>query len=156
MAATKTASLQGPAQPQKGTGRLPRQHPPPIWVGGAVVFGPHPRSYAYRVPKKVRRAALASALSDRVREGKLIVVDDFQIEQPKTKAVVRLLENLQVSGSALLVTAQPDVNVIKSARNLPGVKTLTAAQLNVLDILNHEYLILSREALEKVQEVFGS
>ncbi|HPU01515.1 MAG: 50S ribosomal protein L4 [Firmicutes bacterium] len=160
-AATKNRSLVrgGGAKPwpQKGTGRA--RHGSirsPIWVGGAVVFGPHPRSYAYRVPKKVRRAALASALSDRVREGKLIVVDDFQIEQPKTKAVVRLLENLQVSGSALLVTAQPDVNVIKSARNLPGVKTLTAAQLNVLDILNHEYLILSREALEKVQEVFGS
>ena len=83
-------------------------------------------------------------------------MDDFKIDRPQTKAVARLLENLQVSGGALIVTAQPDHNVIKSARNLPKVKTLTAAQLNVLDILNHEYLILSQAALEKVQEVFGS
>jgi len=83
-------------------------------------------------------------------------VDDFKIEQPQTKAVVRLLENLKASGGALIVTAQPDRNVIKSARNLPKVKTLTAAQLNVLDILNHDFLILSQEALEKVQEVFGA
>jgi large subunit ribosomal protein L4 len=143
--------------PQKGTGRARHGSTrSPIWVGGAVTFGPHPRSFGYRVPKKIRRAALTSVLSAKVREGKFIVVDDFKIDRPQTKAVARLLENLQVSGGALIVTAQPDHNVIKSARNLPKVKTLTAAQLNVLDILNHEYLILSQAALEKVQEVFGS
>ncbi len=143
--------------PQKGTGRARHGSTrSPIWVGGAVTFGPQPRSFGYRIPKKIRRAALCSALSSKVREGKLVVVDDFKIEQPQTKAVVRLLENLKASGGALIVTAQPDRNVIKSARNLPKVKTLTAAQLNVLDILNHDFLILSQEALEKVQEVFGA
>lgn len=142
--------------PQKGTGRA--RHGSirsPIWVGGAVTFGPHPRSFGYRVPKKIRRSALCSALSDKVREGKLIVVDDFKIEQPRTKAMVSLLKNLKATGGALVVTAQSDPNVIKSARNLPKVKTLTAPQLNALDILSYNYLILSRDALEKVQEVFG-
>jgi large subunit ribosomal protein L4 len=143
--------------PQKGTGRA--RHGSirsPIWVGGAVTFGPHPRSFGYKVPKKIRRAAFCSALSAKVREGKLIVVDDFKIERPQTKAMVRLLENLKASGGALIVTAQTDENVIKSARNLPGVNTITAPQLNVLDILNHNYLVLSQDALEKVEEVFGA
>ncbi len=143
--------------PQKGTGRA--RHGSirsPIWVGGAVTFGPHPRSFGYRVPKKIRRAALCSALSAKVREGKLIVVDDLKIDQPQTKAVGRLLDNLHATGGALIVTAQPDVNVIKSARNLPKVKTLIAAQLNALDIVSHDFLILSQDALAKVQEVFGA
>ena len=84
------------------------------------------------------------------------MVDDFKIERPQTKAMVRLLENLKASGGALIVTAQTDENVIKSARNLPGVDTITAPQLNVLDILNHNYLVLSQDALEKVEEVFGA
>lgn len=143
--------------PQKGTGRARHGSTrSPIWVGGAVTFGPHPRSFGYRVPKKIRRAALCSILSSKVREGKLVVVDDFKIEQPQTKDVVSLLRNLNVFAGALIVTAQPAPNVIKSARNLPGVNTITAAQLNVLDILNHDYIIFSREALEKVQEVFGT
>mgnify|MGYP001281292946 CR=1 FL=1 len=143
--------------PQKGTGRA--RHGSirsPIWVGGAVTFGPHPRSFGYRVPKKIRRAALRSALSAKVQEGKLIVVDDFKIEKPHTKTVLRLLENLKASGGALIVTAQTDENVIKSARNLPGVKTIIAPQLNVLDILSHNYLVLSQDALKKAEEVFGA
>lgn len=143
--------------PQKGTGRA--RHGSirsPIWVGGAVTFGPHPRNYGYRIPKKMRRAALCSALSAKVSEDKLIVVDDFQIEKLQTKAVVNLLKNLKASGKVLLVTARADENVIKSARNLPGVRTITAAQLNALDILNHNYLVLSQDALEKVEEVFGA
>lgn len=143
--------------PQKGTGRARHGSTrSPIWVGGAVTFGPHPRSYGGRIPKKIRRAALSSALSSKAREGKLAVVDDFKIERPQTKAVVRLLENLKAPGGALIVTARPEPNVIKSARNLPGVKTLTAPQLNALDIMSHDFLILSQEALEKVQEVFGA
>ncbi|NLA26906.1 MAG: 50S ribosomal protein L4 [Firmicutes bacterium] len=143
--------------PQKGTGRA--RHGSirsPIWVGGAITFGPHPRNFGYSIPKKIRRAALCSALSSRAREGKLLVVDDFMIDEPRTKAVVRLLDNLKASGRALIVTAVPDPNVIKSARNLRKVKTLTAAQLNALDIINHDFLILSEDALEKVQEVFGA
>ncbi|NLA10679.1 MAG: 50S ribosomal protein L4 [Firmicutes bacterium] len=143
--------------PQKGTGRA--RHGSirsPIWVGGAVTFGPHPRNFGYRIPKKMRRAALCSALSDKASEGKLIVVDDFKIDKLQTKAVVKLLQNLKTSGKVLLVTARADENVIKSARNLPGVTTITAPQLNALDILNHNYLVLSQDALDKVEEVFGA
>ncbi len=148
----------GGAKPwsQKGTGRA--RHGSirsPIWVGGGVVFGPHPRDYGFSVPKKVRRTALRSALSAKVREGLLLVVDDLAIHEPKTKAMVRLLENLKASRSALVVTAEPDQNVIKSARNLPRVKTITARQLNVLDLLSYDYVVMTSEALQKVEEVFG-
>ena len=143
--------------PQKGTGRA--RHGSirsPIWVGGAVTFGPHPRDFGYRIPKKMRRVALRSALSAKVQEEKLVVVDDFKIEKPQTKALVSLLEKLGTTGKTLIVTAQPDENIIKSARNLPGVKTMIAPQLNVLDILDHNYLVLSQDALKKVEEVFGA
>ncbi|HOL16817.1 MAG TPA: 50S ribosomal protein L4, partial [Bacillota bacterium] len=128
----------------------------PIWVGGGIVFGPQPRDYGFTVPKKVRRAALRSALSAKVSEGLLLVVDDLAISEPKTKAMVQLLEKLKVSRSALVVTAEPDQNVIKSARNLPRVKTIAARQLNVLDLLSYEYLVMTSEALQKVEEVFGA
>ena len=143
--------------PQKGTGRA--RHGSirsPIWVGGAVTFGPHPRNFGYRVPKKMRRVALRSALSAKVQEEKLVVVDDFKIKKPQTRALVGLLEKLGATGKTLIVTAQPDENIIKSARNLPGVKTIIAPQLNVLDILDHDYLVLSQDALKKVEEVFGA
>lgn len=146
----------GKPWPQKGTGRARHGSTrSPIWVGGGTVFGPHPRDYGFTVPKKVRRAALKSVLSAKVREGKLLVVDDFVIEEPKTRAVVQILKNLNASGKSLIVTGRPDQNVIKSARNLPGVKTTEARQLNVLDILSYDYLVMTRDALEKVQEVFG-
>lgn len=143
--------------PQKGTGRA--RHGSirsPIWVGGAVTFGPQPRTGRYRIPKKMRRAALYSALSSKVQEGKLIVVDDFKIEKPQTRAMARLLDRLKTTGKALIVTARADENVIKSARNLPGIRTITAAQLNALDILNHNYLVFTQEALQRVEEVFGA
>jgi len=142
--------------PQKGTGRA--RHGSvnsPIWVGGGVTFGPRPRDYNKAVPKKMRRAALKSALSDKYNEGKLVVVEDFAIDAPKTKQMVALLEHLKVEGGVLVVNAQPDINVIKAARNLPKVKTILARQLNVLDILNHNYLVMSRDALQQVEEVFG-
>ncbi len=142
--------------PQKGTGRA--RHGSirsPIWVGGGVTFGPRPRDYKKAVPKKMRRAALKSALSDKYNEGKLVVVDDFAIDAPKTKQMVAMLEHLKVGGGVLVVNAQPDINVIKAARNLPRVKTILARQLNVLDILNHNYLVMSRDALQQVEEVFG-
>ncbi len=142
--------------PQKGTGRA--RHGSirsPIWVGGGVTFGPKPRDYKKAVPKKMRRAALKSALSDKFNEGKLVVVDDFAIDAPKTKQMVAMLEHLKVGGGVLVVNAQPDINVIKAARNLPRVRTILARQLNVLDILNHNYLVMSRDALQQVEEVFG-
>ncbi len=142
--------------PQKGTGRA--RHGSirsPIWTGGGVTFGPHPRDFGKKVPKKMRRAALKSALSDKFKEGKLLVVDDFAIDTPQTKNMVGLLGNLNVSGGTLIISAEPDQNIIKSARNLPGVKTILARQLNVLDILNHNFLVMSKAALEQVEEVFG-
>ena len=142
--------------PQKGTGRA--RHGSvnsPIWVGGGVTFGPKPRDFSKSVPKKMKRVALKSALSDKYNEGKVVVVDDYAIDAPKTKQMVALLEQLKVEGGALVVNAQPDMNIIKAARNLPKVKTILARQLNVLDILNYNYLVMSREALEQVEEVFG-
>ncbi len=148
----------GGAKPwaQKGTGRARAGTiRSPLWVGGGVVFGPHPRNYGFSVPKKVRRAALRSVLTAKVQAEKLLVVDDFAITEPKTKAMFHILSNLKADRSALVVIAQPDWNIIKSARNLPRVKTITARQLNVLDILSFDFLVMTREALEQVQEVFG-
>lgn len=142
--------------PQKGTGRSRHGSTrSPIWVGGGATFGPHPRDFGTKVPKKMRRAALKSALSDKVREGKLILVDDFAIDTPQTKKMAALLDKLKVSGGALIVGDQPDMNVIKAARNLPRVKTILARQLNSLDILTYNYLVMSKAALQQVEEVFG-
>lgn len=142
--------------PQKGTGRARHGSTrSPIWSGGGVIFGPHPRDFGTKVPKKMRRVALKSALSDKVREGKLLVVDKFEFEAPRTKKMFDLLNKLKVSGSALIVNVDPDRNIIKSARNLPGVKTILVRQLNVLDILSYKYLVISRAALQQVEEVFG-
>lgn len=142
---------------QKGTGRA--RHGSvrsPLWVGGGVIFGPHPRNYGFRVPKKVRRVALRSILTAKFQEEKLLVVDDFAVNEPKTKAMVETLSKLNAVGSALIVMAHPDVNISKSVRNLPRVNAIVARKLNVLDILNHDYLVMSGEALDKVEEVFGA
>ncbi|MBM4235411.1 MAG: 50S ribosomal protein L4 [Firmicutes bacterium] len=142
--------------PQKGTGRSRHGSTnSPIWTGGGVAFGPRPRDYDPKMPKKMRRAALKSALSDKVSEGKLLVVEMFVFEKPQTKTMAGLLKKLNVNDSALLVIDQPDLNIIKSARNLPRVKTILARQLNVLDILTYNHLVLSKEALKQVEEVFG-
>ncbi len=142
--------------PQKGTGRARHGSvTSPIWVGGGVTFGPHPRDYSTRVPKKMRRIALKSALSDKFREGKLIIVDDFALDTPQTKKVAALLEKLNVTGGALIASDQPDINLIRGARNLPRVKTILARQLNVLDILTYNYLVMSKAGLQQAEEVFG-
>lgn len=146
----------GKPWPQKGTGRARAGSVrSPLWAGGGVTFGPRPHQRTSKVPKKMRRAALKSALSEKFNEGKLIVVDDFAIDAPQTKKMVALLEQLNVSGGTLIVNAQSDLNVIKSARNLPKVRTILARQLNVLDILNYDYLVMNKEALQQVEEVFG-
>jgi len=142
---------------QKGTGRA--RHGSirsPIWRGGGVTFGPKPRSYRYLLPKKMRRAALYSALSSKFKEDKLLVLDGLELPEPKTKEVVRLMDNLKVQGKVLLVTAEPDANVYKSSRNIPGVTSALARQINVLDILQHDRLILTKDAVAAVEEVFAS
>lgn len=148
----------GGAKPwrQKGTGRA-RQGSirSPQWKGGGVVFGPTPRSYAYKLPKKVRRLAIKSVLSAKVNDEKLIVVDQLSMEQPKTKAFAEILKNLNVERKALVVSADYDENVALSSRNIPGVKFIDANGINVLDVVGHDQLIITKEAVEKVQEVLA-
>ncbi|WP_031517215.1 50S ribosomal protein L4 [Desulfofalx alkaliphila] len=141
---------------QKGTGRA--RHGSirsPIWRGGGVAFGPHPRSYKYSLPKKVRRLAMKSALSSIAQAGNILVLDTLVLDQPKTKDMVNILNNLKVDNKALVVTADKDANVVKSARNIPGVKPLNAAGLNVYDLLHHEKLVITKDAVAKVEEVLA-
>lgn len=141
---------------QKGTGRA-RQGSirSPQWRGGGTVFGPVPRSYSYKLPKKVRRLAIKSALSSKVLEENVLVLESLAFEAPKTKEFKGVLSALSVNSKALIVTADLDENVALSARNIPGVTVLTADGINVLDVLNHDKLILTKAAVEKVEEVLA-
>jgi len=142
---------------QKGTGRA-RQGSirAPQWVGGGTVFGPKPRDYRQAMPKKARRAALRSALSSKVASGELLVLDELTFEEPKTKKMVEVLQNLKAAGaSALVVTGELDRNVILSARNIPGVGTTRAGDLNVYDVVAHARLIATKDAIAKIEEVLG-
>ncbi|WP_054704927.1 50S ribosomal protein L4 [Bacillus sp. JCM 19041] len=141
---------------QKGTGRA-RQGSirSPQWVGGGVVFGPTPRSYSFKLPKKVRRLAIKSALSSKVQGSELVVLDSLQFEAIKTKTMKDVLASLSVDSKALVVTADYNENVALSARNLPGVTFLTADSVNVLDLLKHDKLVITKDAVEKVEEVLA-
>lgn len=141
---------------QKGTGRA-RQGSirAPQWKGGGTVFGPTPRSYAYKLPKKVRRLAIKSALSSKVIENQIIVLDALTMNAPKTKEFVAILNNLKADRKALVVAPSYDDNVALSARNIPGVKFVAADGINVLDVLKHDKLIITKEAVQKVEEVFA-
>jgi large subunit ribosomal protein L4 len=155
-ASTKTRGLVrgGGKKPwrQKGTGRARAGSTrSPLWVGGGTTFGPQPRDYSYRLPKGARRQALLSALSLKKRDGKIIVVEKLELEQPKTKLMRKLLEELQVK-SALLVIAQPDEAIERSARNLPAVKVLRVTGLNVYDLLRYEHLLLTEASLKVLEE----
>ncbi len=140
---------------QKGTGRA--RHGSirsPIWRGGGIVFGPHPRDYSYKLPKKVKRLALKSALSAKARAGEIVILDELRLGEPKTKEMVKILNNVNAR-DALLVTAGPDEAVWKSARNIPSVKPLHARILNVYDILAYEKLVMTKDAVAVVEEVFA-
>ncbi|TVX95638.1 50S ribosomal protein L4 [Cohnella terricola] len=141
---------------QKGTGRA-RQGSirSPQWKGGGIVFGPTPRSYGFKLPRKVRRLAIKSALSSKVVENQLIVLDQLSLAQPKTKEFAKILNNLKVSRKALIVTADFEQNVALSARNIPGVKFVSAEGINVLDVMKHDQLIITKDAVAKVEEVFA-
>ncbi|WP_332649159.1 50S ribosomal protein L4 [Lysinibacillus sp. 54212] len=141
---------------QKGTGRA-RQGSirSPQWRGGGIVFGPTPRSYSYKLPKKVRRLALKSALSAKVVEQNFVVLDALTLDAPKTKDFAAILKALEINKKALFVTAELNENVALSARNIPGVTVLTAAGINVLDLLGHEKVVFTKAAVEKVEEVLG-
>ncbi|OAZ49663.1 50S ribosomal protein L4 [Paenibacillus polymyxa] len=141
---------------QKGTGRA-RQGSirAPQWVGGGTVFGPTPRSYAYKLPKKIRRLAIKSALSSKVIENEIIVLDALTLNGPKTKEFAAILNNLKADRKALIVAPSYDDNVALSARNIPGVKFVAADGINVLDVLGHDKLIITKEAVQKVEEVLA-
>ncbi|MFA5536595.1 MAG: 50S ribosomal protein L4 [Bacillota bacterium] len=141
---------------QKGTGRARvGSTRSPLWRTGGITFGPKPRKFGYNLPKKVRQLALRSALSSKVEEGKLIVVEELSLPEIKTKEMVKVLGALNSDGKALVVTASFNENVIKSARNIPGVMPLEANGLNVYDLLQHDKLIITREAALQVGEVLG-
>ncbi|MBO9131094.1 50S ribosomal protein L4 [Bacillus sp. 165] len=141
---------------QKGTGRA-RQGSirSPQWRGGGIVFGPTPRSYAYKLPKKVRRLAIKSALSTKVLENNVIVLEDLVLNAPKTKDMTVILKGLSVEKKALIVTADVNEAVALSARNIPGVAVVTANGVSVLDVLHHDKLIMTKAAVEKVEEVLA-
>ncbi|RSD21539.1 50S ribosomal protein L4 [Mesobacillus subterraneus] len=141
---------------QKGTGRA-RQGSirSPQWRGGGTVFGPVPRSYSYKLPKKVRRLAIKSALSSKVQAENILVLESLAFEAPKTKEFKSVLNGLSVNTKALIVTAGLEENVALSARNIPGVTVVTADGINVIDVLNHDKLIMTKAAVEKVEEVLA-
>jgi len=141
---------------QKGTGRARAGSiRSPLWAGGAVVFGPLPRSYAYQMPKSARKAALKSALAARHAEGKLVVVDALRLPEPKTKQMLACLAALGIEGSALIVLGHPDEAVTRASRNLPHVKTLLVGGFNVYDVLKHATLVMTRDALEHLAARLG-
>lgn len=142
---------------QKGTGRA-RQGSirAPQWVGGGVVFGPTPeKNYKYKLPKKVRRLALKSVLSSKVKNDDMIVVSELSFEKPKTKELVNVLQGLNVADKALIVTDEKQDNVVLSANNLQDVKVITVNEVNVLDVVSHDKLIMTKDAAVKAGEVFA-
>lgn len=141
---------------QKGTGRA-RQGSirSAQWIKGGIVLGPKPRSYRYTLPKKVKRIALKSALTSKVSANEILVLDNLAMEAIKTKAMVGVLSSLKVDSSALIVIDSKNENIVKSARNIPGVKTAFVNTINVFDILKYDKFIITKEAVEKVEEVYA-
>ena len=141
---------------QKGTGNARQgSRVAPNHVGGGIVFAPKPRDYSYSVPKKVKRLAMKSALSSKVKEGEIIVVDELNFDAPKTKEMVEFLGNVKAEKKALIVTAEKNETVVKSASNIPGVLTTQVGTLNVYDILNHTSFIVTKDAINKIEEVYS-
>lgn len=143
-------------RPQKYTGRA-RQGSirSPQWRGGGVVFGPTPRSYRQRTPKRMKRQAIKIVLSDKAREQQLVVVDEFQLADGKTKQLVQALQALEVDSSVLLVGAEMDEAVVRAARNIPRVRTLPVEQLNVVDVLNSKAVVMTVDAVRKAEKLWG-
>ena len=140
---------------QKGTGRHRQgSSTDPSQVGGGIVFAPKPRDYRYSVPKKLKRLALKSALSAKVADKEIIVLDELKLDAPKTKEMVNILSNIKAGKKALIVTAEKDENIVKSAANIPGVRTALVGTMNVYEIVNHNSFIVTKEAVEKIQEVY--
>ena len=141
---------------QKGTGRA-RQGSirAPQWRGGGVVFGPTPRSYAYKLPRKVARLALKSVLSQKVADQEMIVVDSLDFDKQSTKTFKQLLDKLEAKGRTLVVVESGNDNAILSARNIDKVKAITVENVNVLDVINNQQMIVTQKALAKIEEALG-
>ncbi|MCK9268692.1 MAG: 50S ribosomal protein L4 [Alkaliphilus sp.] len=141
---------------QKGTGRARvGSSRSPLWIGGGVSFAPKPRDYSYRLPKKIRKLAMKSALTSKVNNDEIIVLDGLNISAPRTKEMVNILNNLNADKKALIVMDEKNDAVIKSARNIPGVKTTSVNTLNVYDILKYDKFIITKDAVQKVEEVYA-
>ena len=140
---------------QKGTGRA-RQGSirAPQWVGGGVVFAPKPRDYSKKMNKKARRVAIRSALSSRVQENKLLVLEELALPEIKTKAMQKVLNQFELSKALVVLSGEDTKNVVLSARNIPGIKTIRAEQINVFDILKYENFVVTKDAIAKIEEVF--
>jgi len=155
---TRTEVQGGGRKPwrQKGTGHA-RQGSirAPQWVHGGIALGPKPRDYSYSLNKKERRLAMKSAFSTKVIDNNIIVVNEIETKEYKTKVMVDMLKAIGAEGKALIVTADVDAKVVKSAANIPGVKTATVNTLNVYDILNYDKFIVSSEAVKKIEEVYA-
>ena len=155
---TRTEVSGGGRKPwrQKGTGHA-RQGSirAPQWVHGGIALGPKPRDYSYTLNKKEKRLGMKSALSAKVADENLVVVDNIKTDEFKTKTMVEMLKALNVQGKALIVTAEADAKVVKSANNIPGVKTATVSTLCVYDILNYDKFIVSSDAVKKIEEVYA-
>ena len=141
---------------QKGTGRA-RQGSirSPQWRGGGVVFAKKPRDYSYTTPKKVRRLALKSALTSKAQENEIIVLDDFKLEEAKTKNFKKVLDNVNANRKALVVIADNDENIKRASRNMENVKTTMAQNINVYDILKYNSFVVTKDALKVIEEVFN-
>lgn len=160
-ASTKTRGLVrgGGKKPwkQKGTGRARAGSiRSPLWVGGGTTFGPQPRSYAFTMPRKQRRLALKSALSAKVMGGELVVLEDINFDAPKTKNVVKMMQDFNFADQkALIITAEAVENVEKSSRNIPGIKTINTMGLNVYDLLHHNKVFVTKAAVSRIEEVLA-
>ena len=159
-AATKTKGLVsgGGTKPfkQKGTGRARAGSTrSPLWRHGGTVFGPTPRDYSYSMPKKEKRAALAAALSSKVGENRMVLLDKLELAEPRTKQMSDLLKTLGVAESALVLIAAENKNVALASRNMPNIKVLRMENINVYDLLKYRYLITTQDALTTMQEVYG-
>ena len=142
---------------QKGTGYARAgSKKSPLRRGGGITFGPHPRNYRQAIPRKVRRLALRCVLSAKAEDGELKILEEWNFEEPKTKKMIEFLSALGVNSSALIVTPEPEANVIKSARNLANIKTMPVSVLNVLDILSHRMILMTEAAVRRAEKLWGN
>jgi large subunit ribosomal protein L4 len=160
--ATKTRGLVsgGGKKPwrQKHTGRARAGSiRSPLWRGGGIVFGPQPRDYSYDLPKRVKRLAFLSAFNEKIKSNEVVVVDNLMVDKPKTKEMIKILNNLGIMNkSVLVVLSEKDDNVILSARNIPNVDVTRVADLNTYNILRYNFLLITKDAIKKIEEIKGS